>query len=636
MKELRSFKDVIENRFFDVIETAVSEYVEGNPGSLDLRSYRVREADEVEIADLTINRVDIHDGVGTEIRFDIILEAAIALSSRYHSDIETDDVSEWFRVSCRGELDDGLRNFEILGVSTYSPGKRGVAPLTDSLVPVISKEQFDDVAEAFLLDCGFGEAVDTPMPIPVREVATRMGLAIEETRLSRHFTIFGEMVFSDCEIECYDVSERAYKPMAVRRGTILVDPNIYFMRNLGCWNNTIIHECVHWYKHKKYHELAAMYDTDAVRISCQVQERDRHRGKWDATDWMEWHANGIAPRILMPKQAATKKIDELIRKNELLYGRDDRLTVMEGVLTELTDFFEVSRAAAKLRMLDLGYREVEGVAIYMDDHYISSHAFAAESKNRNQTFSISLSDSFFEYFANEKFRNLIDSGNFTYVDGHYVINDPKYVSRSALGGLDLTDYAKRHIDKCCIRFDLKYNESAKTDIVVYLNTVTFRKATPDYNRQPSYNPDDHNMAVFARSAELRKFHEEYSEELAILSQPTTTFCAAVWGHIQRLGISRKDFCERTLLSEKTYERLRDNAMPRPKFETVMQISVGLSLGGHLGEQLLELGGHRLTAAQFGYKKILYSYQGHDLYECDEVLNALGLPSILPKQYRTVE
>jgi hypothetical protein len=199
MKELRSFKDVIENHFFDQIENAVTGYVAENLGSLNLRSYRVREADEVVITDLTVKRVDVHNEAGTSIRFDVITEAEIVVSERYHSDIETDEIGEWFRVSCRGDLDDGLRNFSILNVDTYSRSKRSPDALTDELVPVIAKEQFDDIADQFLRD-HYPKALDEPMAVDVREVARRMGLTIKEARLSRHFTIFGEMVFSDCEV----------------------------------------------------------------------------------------------------------------------------------------------------------------------------------------------------------------------------------------------------------------------------------------------------------------------------------------------------------------------------------------------------------------------------------------------------
>jgi hypothetical protein len=350
---------------------------------------------------------------------------------------------------------------------------------------------------------------------------------------------------------------------------------------------------------------------------------------------MEWHANGIAPRILMPKATTIQKIEELIRQNTMLFGANNRLAIMESVLFELADFFQVSRTAVKIRMLDLGYKEVEGVYTYVDDHYISSYFFDADSKSRDQTYSISLSDSFFEYFANPYFRHLIDSGNFTYVDGHYVINDPKYIKRSELGGIGLTDYAKTHIDECCVRFDLKYNETAKTDIVVYLDSIVFRKATPDYNRVPTFNVDSHNMDVFNRSEKLKKLHKEYIEEGQFLSLPVGNFTQVAWAHILRKGYNKVVFCDTTLLSDKTFDRIKAGQLPNPTLETVMQICIGLELGGVFGEQLLELAGYKLNNSpqQLAYKKLLYSYCGHSIYECDEVLRALGLPSILPKAYK---
>lgn len=632
MSEFRSFKDVIENRYYEAIYDAISGHLADNADSLGLRSNRVHKADEATLADLTIKWIEISDAPGDSIRFDVIAEAEIEVSEMVRRDREVGEASEWFRVSCKGELNNGLRNFAIMGVHTYSRRNSETGKMTDALVPVITKERFDAEAEAFL-KAYYPEALTQPMAVDVREVARRMGLSIKEVHLSRHFTIFGEMVFADCEVGFYDKAERAYKPLPVSRGTILIDPEVYFLRNVGCRNNTIIHECVHWFKHRKHHELTGMYDSSAVRISCRVNEQSRSGRKWRPEDWMEWQANGIAPRILMPREMTARKIDELIAENTSIFGADGRLAVMERVLSELAEFYGVSRVAAKLRMLELGYHDVEGVAIFVDDHYISSYAFAADSKSRSQTFSICLSDSFFEYFANDEFRRLIDSGNFIYVDGHYAISDQKYVKKSPLGGLGLTDYAKLHIDECCIRFDLQYNKGSQNDIVDYLDTVEFRKAAPDYNRVPSYNADGHNAGVFARSEELKKFREEYADELTFLSRPVTTFAEAAWSHIQRLGLSRKVFCEKTLLSEKTYDRIKSNSTGRVTLQTVMQIAVGLELGGALGEQLIELAGYKLTAKEFGYKKVLYSYKGHSIYECDEVLRGLGLDSIIPRQYR---
>ncbi|AEO99788.1 MULTISPECIES: ImmA/IrrE family metallo-endopeptidase [Heyndrickxia] len=512
MASVSSFRDVIANMYYNELFDELSEYIEDNPDKLESNSYRVQSPDEAALSDFDIITIDITDSPGNSILFDVIISAEVEIAETVRRNRETDGIEQWFRISCKADLDDGIQNFQINSVSIYNKYRESkLGRLSEYLVPIIEKEQFDDVATEFLNEfCP--EALSVPMPIPVDEVVKRMGLKVKEIQLTKHFTIFGQIVFDDCTIEYYDRNERTYKPLEVSRGTILVDPNVYFMRNIGCMNNTIIHECVHWYKHRKYHELVKTYNSDALLISCRVNETTKYKKQWTPEDWMEWHANGIAPRILMPKSMTIKKIEELIIKNELLFGTHDRLNIMENVVYELADFFQVSRIAAKIRMLDLGYKEVEGVYTYVDDHFISNYSFKADSLHKNQTYSISLSDSFFEYYANPEFAKIIDSGNFIYVDGHYVINDSKYIKRLENGSLDLTDYAKLHVDECCLLFDLKLNKASKIDIVVYLDSIMFRKATPDYNRVPTFNPDKHNMEVFNRSEELKKFHEEFVEE----------------------------------------------------------------------------------------------------------------------------
>lgn len=635
MASVSSFRDVIANMYYNELFDELSEYIEDNPDKLESNSYRVQSPDEAALSDFDIIMIDITDSPGNSILFDVIVSAEVEIAETVRRNRETDGIEQWFRISCRADLDDGIQNFQINSVSIYNKYRESkLGRLSEYLVPIIEKEQFDDVATEFLSEfCP--EALSTPMPIPVDEVVKRMGLKVKEIQLTKHFTIFGQIVFGDCTIEYYDRNERAYKPLEVSRGTILVDPNVYFMRNVGCMNNTIIHECVHWYKHRKYHELVKTYNSDALLISCRVNETTKYKKQWTPEDWMEWHANGIAPRILMPKSMTIKKIEELIKKNELLFGNHDRLNIMENVVYELADFFQVSRIAAKIRMLDLGYKEVEGVYTYVDDHFISNYSFKADSLHKNQTYSISLSDSFFEYYANPEFAKIIDSGNFIYVDGHYVINDSKYIKRLENGSIDLTDYAKLHVDECCLLFDLKLNKASKMDIVVYLDSIMFRKATPDYNRVPTFNPDKHNMEVFNRSEELKKFHEEFVEEGQHLSRTTQTFSQAVYGHIKRKGYNKVVFIEKTLLSGKTYDRIKNNELNNPTLETVVAICIGLELSPTYSEEILRLAGYTLnnTPQQLAYKKLIHSYRGHSIYECNEVLEALRLSPLCAKAYK---
>jgi hypothetical protein len=184
MAELRSFRDVIANEFYNNIWDVVFTFVEDNPDKLDCRSYRVEQPDEAELSGLTVNRVDVTDSAGDEILFDVIVSAEIIISETIRRNRETDDVEQWFRVSCRGDLNNGLRNFAVRNVSAYSREPVGrMGRLSDALVPIIAKEQFDEVAEAFLKDF-YPEALTAPMPVPAREVAARMGLTVKELHLS--------------------------------------------------------------------------------------------------------------------------------------------------------------------------------------------------------------------------------------------------------------------------------------------------------------------------------------------------------------------------------------------------------------------------------------------------------------------
>jgi Zn-dependent peptidase ImmA (M78 family) len=75
---------------------------------------------------------------------------------------------------------------------------------------------------------------------------------------------------------------------------------------------------------------------------------------------MEWQANKIAPRILMPLETTKIKIDELYEKYGYSDNDQERTEILERVIDDLADFYNVSKQSAKIRMIDLGYREAAG------------------------------------------------------------------------------------------------------------------------------------------------------------------------------------------------------------------------------------------------------------------------------------
>lgn len=114
--------------------------------------------------------------------------------------------------------------------------------------------------------------------------------------------IFGKTFFGEEKVKVYtDITGFEEIEMMTSSGTMLINPNVYFMYNIGTANNTIIHKCVHWDRHRRPFELQRLLERDCSHISCEIAEK--YEGILEdasAFKWMEWKANQLAPRILMP------------------------------------------------------------------------------------------------------------------------------------------------------------------------------------------------------------------------------------------------------------------------------------------------------------------------------------------------
>ncbi|MFQ3550200.1 MAG: ImmA/IrrE family metallo-endopeptidase [Armatimonadota bacterium] len=229
------------------------------------------------------------------------------------------------------------------------------------------------------------------------------------------------------------------------------------MRNLGSVNNTIIHECVHWELHRKYFELVNLYNEYKKYILCNITETTKPKQGWSPYEIMEWQANALAPRILMPAKQTKEKIEELIEKNKKVLNTTRKTDILESVIYELADFFGVSKLAAKIRMIDLGYHEVEGIYLFVDNHYVTSYISEQNALKNNQTYTIEVQDALFLLYADEKFKETVKKGNFIFIDNHFCINDSKYIKSDELGNISLTDYAREHIEECCLIFDFNFD-----------------------------------------------------------------------------------------------------------------------------------------------------------------------------------
>lgn len=442
-------------------------------------------------------------------------------------------------------------------------------------MPFIDKLDFDAEAEKFLSKyCS--EALRTPMPIPIWDIAKKkMSLDIIQTEsLSPDGSVQGAIAFTKGIIDIYDWSSQEYIGYEVKKGTVFLDADIL---NDGRQNNTLAHECFHWYKHRSYFVYQCSHNEGvdfAFRCDKRTLEHERDGSKWSDEEKMEWQARTIAPKILMPKNMTIQKIEELYK--EALYGSmsDNRFPVTRAVIDKLATFFRVSKQSAAIRMQELGYQEASEFYQYDDRiDYInrrrSNHSTGAKYHQQK----ISLDDAFKLYCSNDYLKTTIDTGVFCYADGYFVLKDEKYVAHNDNQSFSLTEYAKDHLAECTLDFSRKLVSESK-----YIKTsmnMMFRIDT-DYKEVSSYDNTVQNAEMYNKAKELEKRQAEFEADFALSSAINKTAAQKLREIIDLKHWNSSIFQDKTHLDKMFFSRLKKDDYPIT-LEPIIAICAGLDL-----------------------------------------------------------
>jgi len=226
--------------------------------------------------------------------------------------------------------------------------------LSNKLVPIISKSEFDDVASDFLKKY-YPQALSEPMAVPIEDIAVQqMNLQIKRVHISEDLSILGQIFFNSGCAEVYlkDTDEFGYE--TVSKGTMFIDPDVAIERNGGCERNTIAHECVHWHIHRLYHDAQINAGGNiTVALRCPVDAPiEQSKTKRTSEDWMERQANGIAPRILMPKAQFINRVNDHPSYSKI----HNNIFHLELLVDDIATFFDVSKQSACIRLSELGLK----------------------------------------------------------------------------------------------------------------------------------------------------------------------------------------------------------------------------------------------------------------------------------------
>lgn len=487
-------------------------------------------------------------------------------------------------------------------------------------------EDFEAEAEAFLRKyCK--KVLDSPQATPIREIAQKqMNLDIVDTEsLSPDDSIQGAIAFTAGIIDVYDWSSEEYIGYEVTQPTLFLDSDIL---NPGRLNNTLAHECYHWYKHRAYFRYQNTHDLGSeFAFRCLVAGQRNHDEQWSDVEKMEWQARTIAPKILMPRCTVQMLLTE--RLSDMSDGSVQPLA-LKMIVEEIAKVYKVSRQSAAIRVSELGYPQA--VELYDNETlviYPQQRRKSKAAKLHQQP--IDEVSAFQLYMSNEFFKATLDTGAFCYAEGYFVLRDEKYV----LPGEDsiiLTEYARKHLSECTLDFSYKLvsNRLANQD------TRYMFRADTEYKKLPVFDSNTQNMDEYTKAMEraLNAASNEFQEQLKRNRLVNETTSQRMCKYMDAAHWNTSIFQSKTLLAPMDYTRVYKNHKFKVPSYTAM--AVGLELTLHETEDALRLSGlgyDNSNDTDFAYMYILSAFHGCPIDECNLILEKLNIKPLGTKSQK---
>ena len=370
-----SFRGFIEEKYFDEIYKQVEIHIIQNRTTIPFRTNRIDNVSYVTLEDAYFKRFYVHDYSKDKIGITIIVEAQVTLKQYIHGECEYDTDYPWFLVKCSCNFNENITNFKVKSIESYEILDKEQFGLTDNLIPYIKKERLDEYANKILQHI-YPEALEG-QPIDPYIFAKRLNLTIKEVNFKNENKM-GSIFFEE-----HRTKNAKGEIKITPANTIKVSKKADFLGFHGCKNFTIMHECVHYLLHRRAFQLERLFNKKAKSIECHVDGTGLTDAKTTVIDWMEWQANSLAPRLLMPAEPFKKKVSELFEQYQFQYETNDLLKYYESIMYDLASFYGAPVESVKIRLIELGYEFPLGCFITVDGVPVPPHSFSKGSLASN-------------------------------------------------------------------------------------------------------------------------------------------------------------------------------------------------------------------------------------------------------------
>lgn len=240
---------------------------------------------------------------------------------------------------------------------------------------------------------------------------------------------------------------------------------------------------------------------------------------------------------------------------------------------------------------------------------------------------LSIQEFYQEYSRNEALRSILSKGQFHFIDGYFIINNPKYVTVTADSKKApiMTKYAREHLDECAIGFI--YRRQNKGTPQSLADILFRRQEESSYEAEATYINDSSNSAVLSKAAYINSHQTELGKRYAEFRNIKLTYSLgdAIKTILKSRNIQVQEAAWQSGLAVSQVTRLQTDKH-KHGLKILVQFCIGLKLEPYISYDLIAKAGisvSYMTEEQFPYLMVLDTMRDHDIDDINIYLESIG-------------
>lgn len=562
--------DVLTGVFHHCFADDLKDYVSRRPGEF-VELEEDRRVSRVWVNECQIRRVEtLYFQPINDFQVDLYVQTAVRLETVRGDDARTkkaQTIRRYVRMRYCFDLRPckSICRFEKVVVNeaeSLLAMEPGAIRADKYLLPILKEEDYPYLAE-WIRD----ENDLSVNPLDVKELIKRLGI----TPLRGYFPesdVMGEIYFSFGHAAVMDADTGEIRETDINPGTIVV--NTAACTSRGMYNVTLLHEYAHLLLARKHFLLQRMHGQPVCSYLCRRRRETVRRERLSPVDIMEIQANKLPGYLLIDDESGKAKAEEMLASYQ-----DRSVVGMQRLLRDMAEHYGATQTMTRTRLLAMGFQEMRGILQSANGELVPS--YVSDLKD-GQTYMISHSDALREYVRNAKFRSILDSGRYVYCEGHFCLNDARYIRVDRKGCRHLSMYARNHMFECCLVFEEVYDPARRRLINGVLQkgrggTKHIRYVDQDGGSPVTEEGRAFQKMIASRYQEGNQFRVSFNDMLVKL--------------MAKRKISIGQLAEASGLSNETISNMRNDSRRQFSVEPIVAICIAMHLPPEVSHQLIE-------------------------------------------------